>query len=130
MLFTFQIFVLRTRGYIARGVWRNDVKIPNIKMAIITLYYMIVGVLGLITITYLEVKEHPAQETLKELFACESTGTRDCNYNYEKLDILDTLNELNVAVVSMIAFLPVVAVLFSLNFKKMCHRRTCSQSRQ
>ena len=91
----------------------------EVKLSVIIFYYIIVGVMGLITITYLEVKAKPNRESLVELFICESTGNKDCSHL--NLGNLDTLNALAVVVISMIAMLPVAVLLFSCDRK--CGRR-------
>ncbi len=87
----------------------------EVKMAVIVSYYIIVGVLCLYTFTYFEVKAKANRDGLAELFLCESNGNSDCG----DIDI-DSVNILNVqavAAIVMIAFFPVVALLFSYDTK-------------
>ena len=122
-----QTFVLK-KSLARRKKLRDILTIRDVKMLTVILYYIIVGVMGLITITYSEIKAKPNRDHLVELFGCESTGSQDCSD--VNLNTLDTLNELNVVVISMIAFLPIVAVLFSFKIpKKCCKKRTTSSYR-
>ncbi len=90
----------------------------EIKMAVIVLYYIVVGVLSLITFTYFEVKAKANRESLFELFLCESMGNLDCDIDLESIDTFDVLA---VLVIVMVALFPVIAVLFSFD-PKTCRK--------
>ena len=90
----------------------------EVKMAVIVLYYIIMGVLGLVTFTYYEVKTKGNRESLAELFLCESTGNLDCNVDLQNIEMFSVLA---VAVVVMLASSPVIAVIFSFD-PKSCRR--------
>ena len=87
----------------------------EVKMAVIVSYYIIVGVVSLYAFTFFEVKAKANRESLAELLLCESVGNLDCGDI--NLDSIDSLNVQAVAVIVMIAFFPVVALLFSFDTK-------------
>ena len=117
MIYCLQEFVLK-KLIAGRKVGRLGK--AQVKMAVVVLYYTIVGSMSLISFTYFEVKSKASRDSLESLFLCESTGDLDCTDI--SLESITTLNALAVMVIVLVAFLPVVAVVFSFD-PKICTRR-------
>ena len=79
-----------------------------LKMAAIVLYYIVVGVLYLMTFIYIEEN----RERLRETFLCYTVGNQECGDQ-------TISNLLFVMAFAFHAFLPVVVVLFSFH-PKVC----------
>ncbi len=95
------------------------IKKAEIKIAIITIYYTLTGVIGLVAFTYFNVVNimNTISESLGELFLCESTGTQDCaDMN---LGSFNTLTSFSLVANIMVTFSSVVAVVFSLDPKAL-----------
>ena len=92
----------------------TGIKTVHVKMAVIALYDTIVGSMSLVTFTYFEVKSKPNRDSLESLFLCESRNLDCTDINLEGIS---TLNLLGLVAIVFVAFLPVVAVLFSFNPK-------------
>ena len=97
----------------------GKVGMAEIKIMLIIMYYIVVGVMGLISFTYHEVKTISNRERLEELILCESRGNKKCVVN---LVTIDNIRNLSVVVVVMVAFLPIVAILFTFN-PKACQKK-------
>lgn len=107
-----QEFVLKK---LIAGKKVSKVSKAEIKMVVVVLYYIIAGVLCLYTFTYFEVKAKANRDSLAELFLCESSGNSECGD--VNIDSVDLLNVQAVAVIVMVAFFPVVALVFSYDTK-------------
>ena len=87
-----------------------------LKTAIIVLYYVIVGVLFLMTFLYTEAN----REQLRELFLCEQAMNQDCNVATQT-----TFNTLTVVAQVLHASIPVAVVLL-FGFDLRTYRRKLS----
>ena len=105
----FVIKKLTAKKKVGSGVGKAE-----IKMAVIVLYYIIVGLMSQITFTYFEVKAKANRDSLQELFLCESLGNPECDIN---LGNINALNILSIVTVILVNFLPVVVLLFSFHPK-------------
>lgn len=85
----------------------------QIKISIILIYYTVLGVVGLVSLTYFEVKIFNS-EGLREFFLCESLGNPDCF-----LDVapIKNIKALSVSVIVMLSFLPVIVLIFSFDYQ-------------
>ena len=84
----------------------------EVKMGMVVFYYVIVGVMSLVTFTYTEVKGKANRDTLAELILCEAIGNGNCDINLARLDTLDVLAALSL---NMVAILPIIVVIFSID---------------
>lgn len=79
------------------------------KMTLIISYYVLLGSIGLINFSYVEVSN--VGKRIGEEFLCQSTGTLDCDD--DNLYSFHVVNFLQVLTVSMVNFYPVVIILFT-----------------
>ena len=90
----------------------------EIKMAVIILYYIIVGFVSQMTLTYFEIRTKANRDSLDDCGDATSDNPK-CGV---KLDGVSSLDVLSLMAIIMVTFLPVVAVVFSLDLK------ACKQS--
>ena len=83
----------------------------EIKISFILIYYVVIGVLGLVTLTYLEAES--AISELANFFICEGLHLANCS---KHLDI-NAFEELSIVIIVMLSLLPVVALIFSCNIQ-------------
>lgn len=98
------------------GKGTSNVGKAEIKIIVVILYFTLMGIMGLMSISFYEfsnIKEH-----LVESFLCEN-GSQECNN--QKLATFNTFAVLSVVATSLFTFAPVVAVLFSLDLK-LCRK--------
>ena len=100
----------------------------QLKISAIIIYYVLLGVTGLVAFTYYEVSESYRMR-IAEHILCESSGTLDCELNFDF-----GVRALSVLVIVVISFLPVMVILFSCDPKvfkrqKPKHRRGKSFTR-
>lgn len=90
----------------------------------INIYYVLLGVMGLVVVTYFEVKID--RVGLAEYFVCESLGnSSNCQLDLESFKVFKGLA---VSVKIMLFFLPVVALIFSFNLDA-CKKLRCAGAR-
>lgn len=94
------------------------------KIIAIVTYYTVLGVMGLALNTYYDVSG-TRQDIFDEYFICERFGNNftDCKSELERLN-LDISNVGSVVANVMLAFLPVVSILYA------CNPRTCKCSKR
>ena len=102
-----QVLVLKK---LLTGKKIGNVGKAEVKIGMIIFYYVTTGVMSLVAFTYFEIKAKANRSNLITLFLCESTGNMECDIN---LTNFDSLNILATVVIIMVAFFPVVIVLFS-----------------
>ena len=79
----------------------------QLKISAIIIYYIFLGVTGLVAFTYYEASESQ-RVMVAEHIICESSGTLDCELSF---DI--GVRTLSVLVIMALSFLPVMVILFS-----------------
>ena len=84
----------------------------EVKMSIVVFYYVVVGAMSLVTFTYIEVIGKANRDLITELFLCEAMGNDNCDINLNRLDALDVLAALSI---NMVAILPIIVVIFSID---------------
>ena len=84
----------------------------EVKMSIVVFYYVVVGAMSLVTFTYIEVVGKANRDLITELFLCEAMGNDNCDINLNRLDALDVLAALSI---NMVAILPIIVVIFSID---------------
>ena len=87
----------------------------QVKIACIVIYYILLGVMGLVIYTYTEAN-NTYQESITKFILCKSTGQSDCTLDFSIDD--DVLAGMVTTIYLMIALIPVVAILFSCNPQK------------
>ena len=88
------------------------------KLSSILIYYVITGVMGLVSYTHYGARN--SGNEIMNYLVCK-TFNGDCT----QLDIDDTFTDLSSTVVVMLALMPVVVVIFSINllaFRDKCGR--------
>ena len=96
------------------GKKAGNVGKAEVKMALVIFYYIVIGAMSLVTFTYIEIKGKANRDSVAELIICESMGNRDCDADLKELDALDVLASLSI---TLVALLPIVIVLFSIDTK-------------
>jgi hypothetical protein len=92
----------------------------HLKISIITIYYTLVGVVGLVSYTIQTASAVTVDRTV--LYAlCESRGQSDCRENLGSGD-----GDASTVAIVMLFLLPVVVILFNCNPQACC---TCSRRR-
>ena len=91
----------------------ENIERASIKAAFVVLYYVLAGVIGQLSHTYYEAN----RERILGAILCSSTGSMDC----EDLKFGTAARILGILSVVMLAFMPVVALLFSFN-PKVCRK--------
>ena len=84
----------------------------EVKMGMVVFYYVVVGAMSLVTFTYIEVVGKEYSDTFTELILCEAMGNGNCDVNLTRLDTLDVLAALSI---NMVAILPIIVVIFSID---------------
>ena len=84
----------------------------EVKMSIVVFYYVVVGAMSLVTFTYIEVIGKANRDIFTELILCEAMGNGNCDVNLTRLDALDVLAALSI---NMVAILPIIVVIFSID---------------
>ena len=106
----------------------NDVGKAEVKMALVIFYYVVAGAMSMVTFTYIEIKGKANRDNLAELIICESMGNyRDCDVDLQHLDDLNVLASLSI---TLVAILPIVIVLFSIDTKQIKEKRKSLISRR
>ena len=123
-LSTVQVLVLKK---LLSGKKVGNVGKAEVKMALVIFYYVVVGAMSLVTFTYIEVKGKANRDSLTELILCESMGNRDCDADLQHLDDLNVLASLSI---TLVAILPIVIVLFSIDTKQIKEKRKSLISRR
>lgn len=98
----------------------------QIKISFILFYYVLTGVMGLVALTYNEAKLGRLGPQLAKHFICESFGSANCPLNLGPAKIFKYLN---IVVIFMLSFLPVMVLVFSFDvqaFKKLFKVRVSS----
>ena len=88
----------------------------QIKISLINIYYILVGVLGLVALTYNEVKSSRAG--VAEYFICESLGdpNTECHFGEEFVEVLKAFT---LTVIMALSFLPVVVLIFIVDLQAL-----------
>lgn len=97
----------------------------QVKITFIIIYYVLVGVMGLVTFTYYRASS-TYRETIVEYILCEISGMQDCILDLGV--IYDIISALTTTVIMMISLLPVMAILFSCN-PQACKKKTLADKR-
>ena len=80
----------------------------ELKISILTIYYTVVGIMGLVSYTILSASDIH-RDGIIDYIVCESRGPSDCT-----LQNFGVINEMaTTAAIAMIFFIPVVAILFN-----------------
>lgn len=97
----------------------------QVKIAFITVYYILIGVMGMVTFTYYRASR-THQEVITEYILCEISGMPDCILNLGVT--ADIFYALTTIVVLLVSLLPVMAILFSCN-PQACKKKTSADRR-
>lgn len=106
----------------------DDVGKAEVKMSLVVMYYVVVGTTSLATFTHIEVREKTNRKRLTELILCESAGRKDSDCGLDLTD-LDAANILSTISITMMATLPAVLLLFSLDLKAVKRKQKKASGR-
>jgi hypothetical protein len=89
----------------------------HLKISVITIYYTLVGVVGLVSYTIQSASGVTVDRTVQYAL-CESRGQSDCRENLGSAN-----GSASIVAFVMLFFLPVVVILFNCNPQACCSRR-------
>lgn len=89
----------------------------ELKISIILIYYIVVGVMGLVGLTYSMNNREQIEEDIAEFLICSLSGGLFANCEQFLSGPLSTIHILTDITLIMVSFLPVVLLLFSINLK-------------
>jgi hypothetical protein len=89
----------------------------ELKVSLILLYYLTVGVVGLIGVTYIMNNQQQVQDDITDFLICSAQGGSFTNCQMFITGILSAVNTLTDISLILVAFLPVALLIFSINFK-------------
>lgn len=93
------------------------------KIMVFTIYYILLGVLGLVGFTYHDVKSDNNRTHVTKLFLCESAGNlQECEGDLFSIQVI---RYTSVIAMGMLALLPVMTILFSFKLRA-CKKTTRS----
>ena len=104
-----------------KSLWVN-IKL-NVRLSLIAAYYVCLGVIGLISLTYYGANSNVGIRTLTDYFLCESIATENCPVD---LIEISTIRTFSVVMSVMVSLIPVVTLLFTIEPCKWCKKRESS----
>ena len=101
---------------LATGKKESTVGKVEIKIIVVIVYFTLMGVMGLMSISFYEFNN--ISNRLEEAFLCENSEEEECDYENDSFSAFAVLS---VVAFALFAFAPVVAILFS--FKREAFRK-------
>ena len=97
----------------------------QIKISFIIIYYVLLGVLGLVTLTYIEVKSSLIGiAAVADFLVCESLGGSNCYLDKELIAVFESLG---ITVKILLMMIPVVVLIFVVDIQAiknlLCKKR-------
>lgn len=101
----------------------------ELKISLILIYYLVVGVVGLVSVTYSINKREQIEDDITGFFICLLEGNIFANCMNMITRTLSVINSLNDIAISLVAFLPVVLLVFSINTQNCQKKLSASQGK-
>ena len=104
------------------GKKAGKVGTAQIKISFVNIYYVLLGVVGLVSLTFYEVKS--SRLGLVEYFICNAFGdpTSSCQLD---VNTIKSFKALSISVIVMLSFLPIVVLIFSFDIKAFKKLKVC-----
>ena len=92
----------------------------DIRLSFIASYYICVGVAGLVSLTYYGANSNLDIRTVTEHFLCNTIADADCPVDFIEIS---NIRIFSVVVTVMVAMLPVVTLLFTIEPQQWCKKK-------